>query len=199
MGNTKDRFTRGYGLLEGSLARKRARIANEMIPPHSRKGRILDFGCGRIPFFLRNTPFNEKYGMDPHVQISVANGNIRLMNIDINNTVLPFGDNFFDVVTMLAVFEHIVQANLTTVLKEFGRVLKPDGRLIMTTPCPWSDKLLRLMAASGLVSPEEIKDHKGVYGRKMIKNYLVRSGFEVHKIRFGYFQLFLNSWVSVDK
>lgn len=199
MDKKRAHVTRGYGLLEGILARKRARIADRLIPHYSRGGRMLDFGCGSIPIFLLNTPFKEKYGLDPQVHSSIIKGNIQLMNRHITDTILPFEDDFFDVVTMLAVFEHIIQANLIALLCEVRRVLKPKGRLILTTPCPWSDKALRLMAALWLVSPVEIKDHKGIYNRKSIKNYLLRSGFEGHKMRFGYFQLFLNNWALADK
>ncbi len=52
---TKDNVTRGYGLLERFLAKKRAKMANEIIPLALRTGRILDIGCGPFPYFLLNT------------------------------------------------------------------------------------------------------------------------------------------------
>ncbi|MDP2947815.1 MAG: hypothetical protein Q8N88_06895, partial [Nanoarchaeota archaeon] len=60
-----DKPTRGTGLLEKYLAKKRAHMANKLIPESLRRGRILDVGCGETPFFLLNTKFNEKYGIDP--------------------------------------------------------------------------------------------------------------------------------------
>lgn len=58
------RITRGYGLLERFLAKKRAQKANELIPQLYRKGRILDIGSGAYPFFLLTTSFSEKFGVD---------------------------------------------------------------------------------------------------------------------------------------
>jgi len=56
------RVTRGNGLLEGCLARRRCARADALIPDELRAGRILDIGCGRYPLFLRTTAFREKVG-----------------------------------------------------------------------------------------------------------------------------------------
>ena len=59
--------TRGSGYLEKFLAKKRLQMANKLIPTSFRQGKILDIGCGSYPYFLLNTPFRKKYGIDPHV------------------------------------------------------------------------------------------------------------------------------------
>ncbi|MBI5681771.1 MAG: hypothetical protein HZC45_01145 [Deltaproteobacteria bacterium] len=56
--------TRGYGLLGKLLAHQRSNLANRLIPPSTRNGRILDIGCGFYPLFLLSTEFSEKYGFD---------------------------------------------------------------------------------------------------------------------------------------
>ncbi len=187
-------------MFENFLAEKRARMADKLIPEHSRTGRVLDLGCGVIPFFLMNTKFKEKYGLGTSVDISIANEqNIILRKIDLETADLPFEDNFFDVITMLAVVEHIKPDKLAKVFEEIKRILKPSGRFILTTPSPWSDKLLVLMAKLRLVSREEFKEHKGVYGHVLITHYLDEAGFRRDKINCGYFELFLNSWAYADK
>ena len=55
---------------------------------------------------------------------------------------------------------------------ETSRVLKPDGTFIITTPAPWTDLLLKMMAKLGLVSRIEIEEHKAMYGRKEIGSIL---------------------------
>lgn len=199
MGMDKDNITRGYGLLEIFLAKKRAKKVNGLIPERLRSGRILDIGCGTIPFFLINTEFEGKYGIDPSVRLNSGRGMI-LKRFDVEgNARFPFRDNFFDAVTMLAVFEHIEPGRLAGVLREIKRVLKPGGRFIMTTPCPWTDRLLRLMARLGLVSSREMEEHKGAYNRASIARYLGRAGFAQGRMGFGYFELFLNNWAYADK
>ncbi len=196
---SRGNITRGHGLLEIFLAKKRTKKVNGLIPERLRGGRILDIGCGTIPFFLINTGFREKYGIDPSVRLNSGRG-IVLKRFDVErNARLPFRDNFFDVVTMLAVFEHIEPGRLAGTLKEIRRVLKPGGRFIMTTPCPWTDRLLRLMARLGMVSSREIEEHKGAYNRASIARYLSRAGFAQGRMGFGYFELFLNNWTYADK
>ncbi len=181
-------LTREYGLFENFLAKKRARTADKLIPEHLRGGKILDLGCGVIPFFLINTNFKEKYGFGSSVEPSAINGkNIVLRKFDLETDDLSFEEDFFDVVTMLAVVEHVRSDKLVKVLKEIKRILKPGGRFILTTPSPWSDKLLVVMAKLRLVSREEFKEHKGVCGRVLINKLLREAGFHREKINSGYF------------
>ena len=199
----QNNVTPGHGLLEKFLSKKRAKMANHLIQKHSAHNRILDIGCGVIPLFLMSTNFDEKVGIDPSVNNSYKNykdQELDLIGFDIEtNQTLPFTDNSFDTVTMLAVFEHIEQEKLPQVMKEIRRILKPNGIFIMTTPCPWSDKLLRVLAKFHLVSQEGMDEHKGAYGHKDLAKYLSAGGFDINKMGFGYFELFLNSWAVAKK
>ena len=108
---TSPNVTRGYGFLEKFLAEQRCRKANQLIPSSARSGRILDVGCGSYPLFLLNTSFSKKYALDKMIsanQKQTAEQGIIFAHCDFElQESLPFEDNFFDVVTMLAVFEHI--------------------------------------------------------------------------------------------
>lgn len=193
-------FTRGYGLLEGFLARKRAQKANSFISKKERDGRILDIGCGSYPYFLLSTEFAEKYGIDPSLRLSVIqNKKITLKRLDVTLKSLPFEDNYFDVITMLAVFEHIDNKKLKFVLRDIKRVLKNRGIFIITTPAPWSDKLLHQMARIGLISSEEIHEHKHNHAQKSIEAILCDAGFEKNKIKSGFFEYGLNMWFTAEK
>ncbi|MCK5299540.1 MAG: methyltransferase domain-containing protein [Candidatus Aenigmarchaeota archaeon] len=196
----KTNVTRSYGLLETFLAKKRASKANELIKQKSRSGKILDIGCGTTPYFLMNTKFKDKYGLDPLVKTQNSDHKIILKKFDIEkNTKLPFKDNNFDVITMLAVFEHIDPDKIPNILIEIRRILKPKGRFILTTPCTWTDKLLRTMAIFKLVSAEEMKEHKAAYTNGSLISYLNDAGFERDKISVNYFELFLNHCACSDK
>jgi ubiquinone/menaquinone biosynthesis C-methylase UbiE len=194
------KVTRGSGLLEVFLAKKRAKLANSLITKSHRSGRILDVGCGSYPYFLTTTKFKEKYGIDPSVNLSlVEDAGIIFKKIKIDKKTLPFENNYFDVVTMLAVFEHINQNELIPVIKEIKRVLKKDGVLIITTPAPWSDRLLHKMALIGLISSEEIHEHKHNHSKHKIENILESAGFEKEKIKSGFFELYMNMWFTAKK
>jgi ubiquinone/menaquinone biosynthesis C-methylase UbiE len=199
-----ENVTRGSGLLEGFLAKQRVKIANKLIPVNYRQGRILDIGCGSYPLFLTSTDFADKYGLDKVVQkdqvVLFKEKNIELVNFDSEQEKpLPFEDNFFDSVTMLAVFEHIEPDKLVGMLKEIKRVLKPGGMYVMTTPAVWTDGLLRTLAKFNLVSPAEIEEHKDAYSCKRIREILTQAGFSKDKIQFGYFELFMNIWATAKK
>lgn len=193
-------YTRGTGVFEVFLARRRAGKANNLISKELRTGKILDIGCGSYPFFLVSTKFKEKYGIDPSVNVSsVKNKNIYLNRQDVSKEKLPFKDNYFDAITMLAVFEHIEQDKLNFVLGEIRRVLKKNGVFIITTPASWADKLLHFMARFGLISSEEIHEHKHNHPKGKIEGILLSSGFEKRKIKSGFFELYLNMWFQAKK
>jgi ubiquinone/menaquinone biosynthesis C-methylase UbiE len=197
-------LTRGYGFLEGFLAKQRCRMANSLISPAHRKGSILDIGCGAYPFFLLNTEFSNKYGLDK-VMAEISNNliygrDVNLINYDVEKeNTLPFSDEYFDVVTMLAVFEHIEPERLPQMIGEIHRILKRDGMSIMTTPAEWTDMLLRFMAKLKLVSPVEIEEHKDAYSHAKISALLHEADFSKEKMRLGYFELFMNIWATATK
>lgn len=193
---TDGQVTRGSGILEHFLSKKRAEKANSLIPKRYRTGKILDVGCGSYPYFLTKTEFKEKYGIDPSLSKLDING-LKLIKSNISGKPIPFKEDFFDAVTMLAVFEHIDQAKIFFVLKDVYRTLKKDGIFIITTPSPWSDKLLHQMSKLNLISEEEIHDHKSHHSRGMIMNIIKEAGFK--NINGGYFELGFNMWFKAEK
>ena len=195
--------TRGYGRLERFLALQRVRIADRNIDPQLRLGRILDVGCGNYPFFLKNIDFQEKHGLDKLVEdglLPEGDERIILRNFELENEdTFPYPDGYFDVVTMLAVIEHIEPRHLPAVLHEAFRVLKPGGTFVATVPARWTDPLLRILAKTGMVSSEEIEEHKDIYDHRKVRDLLVAAGFTGEKIRHGYFEMFMNLWFAVVK
>lgn len=192
--------TRGKGLLENFLATKRAQKANSLIPKEVREGRILDLGCGSYPYFLFSIDFKERFGIDPLLDEDLCkNCRINLKKEKIGEGKLPYNENFFDVVTMLAVFEHIEKEKIQNLLKEIRRVLKKEGFLIITTPAPWADSLLHFMGKVGLISSEEINEHKHNHKRDKIEDMLERVGFKKNGIKSGFFEAYANMWLRVVK
>jgi SAM-dependent methyltransferase len=190
--------TRGHGFLEPLLARLRAQKANRLIPPQLRKGRILDIGCGSFPYFLAHTSFREKFAIE-QVPLSSAPLDIVWHTLDIENApALPFEDGFFNIVTMLAVIEHLNPNNLVELFQETRRVLSPEGMVILTTPAAWSDRLLRWMALVGLVSKDEIDEHIFAYTLPLLGWYFGAAGFPPNKLQFGYFEFGLNMWATAQ-
>jgi SAM-dependent methyltransferase len=188
--------TRGKGFLEPFLASLRAKRANLLIPKQLRDGRILDIGCGSYPYFLSHTSFQEKFAIDRlHTSKDFLGINWYSLNLD-DTPMLPFPDGYFNVITMLAVIEHLNPMKLVILFTEAYRTLQPGGMVILTTPAAWSDRLLHWMANINLVSPEEIEEHAFAYTLPLIGWYFGKAGFSMHKLSFGYFELMLNLWAT---
>ena len=196
--------TRDFGLLEGLLAKKRANVADSLIPTSFRGGRILDIGCGNNPVFLRETVFSEKYGLDKSIGSAVSTdlreNEIRILVCDLEKDQhLPFNSGFFDVVTMLASIEHLDSQKVKPLIGDICRVLKMGGVFILTTPSPLARVPLQLMSRLRLVSDVEIKDHKSGYNSNMLRSILSGSGFSSDAIFIGHFEVCMNIWATALK
>jgi SAM-dependent methyltransferase len=90
------------------------------------KGDVLEVGAGAD--YLKKT-FAGKY--DNWVSLDY---DIRSFSIDVQGDAqqLPFKDNSFDTIITIDVLEHI--PNPEKAVKEYFRVLKPGGKIILSTP-----------------------------------------------------------------
>ncbi len=153
---------------------------------------LLDIGCGdRLALLEAVSPIVRKaIGIDAEVE-ELEHGNIQTLRFRLERK-LPFQDSYFDIVTMLAVLEHLDFP--LDVLKEIRRVMRPGGFLLITTPTPMARPVLEFLSYRlHLVSEKEIRDHNRYYDRKAIKDLLEASGLAVQKHR--YFQVGFNNFV----
>lgn len=98
--------------------------------------KVLDFGCG----IGSNSPmFNpEGYvGIDTDIKrIQYASNKYPNYKFQVfKEEALPFLDNSIDYVLIVAVLHHISPKMRSNYLKEFKRVLKPTGEIIVIEPC----------------------------------------------------------------
>jgi len=106
---------------------------------------VLDFGCGRgeMIFFANFLYGCEGVGIDyAKDAINICNEikeKINLQNkqsvqfLQVDSDQLPFEDKSFDVIFFMDVWEHIYPEQIDQILKEFQRILKDDGRIIIHT------------------------------------------------------------------
>jgi SAM-dependent methyltransferase len=179
-------------------------MANKLIPGDLRGGRVLDVGCGSYPTFLTRTRFAERHGVDRLLSSATIEAlrkvSVQLQAYDADrDDRLPFAEDFFAVVTMLAVYEHLAEDRLKLLLTEIRRVLRPRGLFVMTTPAHWTDPVLSLMSSVGLVSSEELDEHKRSHRHDEIRPLLEEAGFPRFGLRMGYFEARMNIWVAAEK
>jgi len=112
---------------------------------------------------------------------------------------MPFVNGYFDVVTMLAVIEHVEFDGAAGIFKEIHRILKSGGFFMLTTPAAWTTLPLRIMAKLKLVSSVEVADHKTAYTHEKLLFLFQEAGFSREKVRLGCFELFMNIWAMAAK
>jgi ubiquinone/menaquinone biosynthesis C-methylase UbiE len=127
------------------------RCRNRMALKHIESGGVhIDLGCGDCSL-LKLSPAEKKIGLD------------RLYGDAITDK-LPFADKAADQVTMLAFIEHLDEP--AALIREIDRVLKPTGRLIMTTPLRGSELFLRLW------NKDIGEEHKMYFDRPVMEEML---------------------------
>ncbi len=110
---------------------------------------------------------------------------------------LPFENETFDIVTMLAVLEHLSNPHL--ICKEISRVLKKDGILVITVPSKISKPILEFLAFKlHIISEEEILDHKEYFDKKSLSQFFSEIG-SLNMITHKYFQFGMNNFCVARK
>jgi 2-polyprenyl-3-methyl-5-hydroxy-6-metoxy-1,4-benzoquinol methylase len=107
--------------------------ARQVVSLYARKGdAILDVGCGKGEFLkqLHDDGFTNLHGLDfdPYHDVLLQS----FKSADLSWDKMPWTDNSFDVVSGWEVIEHL--ENPPHFLREMRRILKPGGRLILSTP-----------------------------------------------------------------
>lgn len=114
-------------------------IETFLLPLMDKNQFLLDVGCGDGTGlkFIQDQGFNNIYGVDFN-ENKLARAKEKTNNILYSSaTELPFNDNMFDIIWCSHVLEHIY--NPFTALKEFSRVCKNGGYILIIIPYPSVD------------------------------------------------------------
>jgi 2-polyprenyl-3-methyl-5-hydroxy-6-metoxy-1,4-benzoquinol methylase len=164
-------------------------------------GKLLEVGCGEGRGIEILAPLSESYLAVDKITDVIEKLAKAHPNVTFKQAVVPplqgIDTNHFDVVVSFQVIEHI--QNDLFFLQEIFRVLKPGGRLFLTTPNikktltrnPWhireytADELKTLVAK---VFPKV--EIKGITGNEKVMNYYQQNKKSVERItRFDIFNL----------
>ena len=100
------------------------------------KGRLLDVGCGRMPYrqeILETSSVTAYWGMD--IEGAFLYDESLHPDLTWDGVSMPIPDESFDCVLATEVFEHV--PDIDCLLREIKRVLKPEGVIYFTTPFLW--------------------------------------------------------------
>ena len=148
-------------------------------------GKVLDYGCGDGQFSQRILPrCDQVYGVDVSKSV-IERAKKRFpepmfLVIDPEKE-LPFPDGFFDTICAIDVMEHLLDTE--SVLFEFNRVLKPDGKVLIATNelCRLKLILIALFFHNTYFYPAS--PHIRYFTRGSLEDLLRRKGFEVLRYR----------------
>jgi len=131
--------------------------------------KILDVGCGHgdlLKDIFAKT--QHSYGIDPDANAVARN---RILQHASVATVekMPFEDDFFDVVALAWVVEHLEDPKKA--FAEIFRVLKPGGKVVFLTPNAWNYNVWIIRAI-----PDRFHDFltRRLYGRQERDTYPVK-------------------------
>lgn len=154
--------------------------------------KIADVGCGVCDILNRIDSNNSLIGLDYSknsmgLAKKYVNPNITLIQGDATN--LPFKDGVLDAIICCEVIEHI-QNDDSTVM-EINRVLKPDGKVILSVPnAYYFNEYFELMG------------HYRHYSRKSLEEKLNKHGFQISKSlnmypRFNFIYFYIFSFLNM--
>lgn len=158
--------------------------------------RLLDIGCGWEARLLRAVePYvREAVGIDFKAP-PLEHPKLRTQVMTLAER-LPFPDASFEVVTLLAVLEHL--SHPRAMIEEISRVLVPGGQVVLTVPSKAARPVLEFLAYRlGVVSEAEIRDHKCYYDRASLAEIFRGTGLAID--RHAYFQLGMNNFLCATR
>lgn len=187
----KDVVRRSYDILAETYAAERSEggrgrdILDQFLRPLPKSARVLDAGCGQGTPVLRelSTSANAT-GIDfSRTQLELATENApRASVVQGDMTDLPIRDGVIDAITAYHSVIHIPLEEHQTVINEFARILRPDGRLLLTEgPGEWSGSNPDWLESG-------IEMQWDIAGAEATREYLRNAGFTI-----------LDKWEITDK
>jgi 2-polyprenyl-3-methyl-5-hydroxy-6-metoxy-1,4-benzoquinol methylase len=188
-------------VLEPILRRMRIRRVLPVVRSFPRC-RLLDVGCGWEARLLKSVEPYIDSGVGVDSKAPELDGDkLKTVSVTLNDK-LPFGDNAFDVVTLMAVLEHLEKP--LQILREIRRVLiKPEatggcgGILVGTVPSRAAKPVLEFLSYRlKIVNEAEIRDHKRYFNRNDLIDILTDAGFG--RVSHRYFQCGMNGFFTAS-
>lgn len=124
---------------------------------------VLDIGCDD-GFLLKRFKQSvaRKDGVDPRLNPNIIVSGAKLRKGYFPNCVEEhqmLGP--YDAIFALAVFEHFSEEDIKSSAKVIPKILGPNGRLIITVPHPFVDRILDLLMFLRLIDGQATEEHHG--------------------------------------
>ncbi|MGP0064401.1 MAG: methyltransferase domain-containing protein [Isosphaeraceae bacterium] len=169
--------------LDRFLQNWRAKVARPWIPSGSQ---VLDVGCHQGEFLKSlGDQIGPSIGIDPLASLQEG-PRYRILPETFHEPV-PFSDRSFDTIVLLATLEHI--RDKEPLGCECQRLLRPGGRVIITVPSPFVDRIIDMLTHLRLADGMSLDEHHG-YDPRSTPELFERHGLFLE--HHGTFQCGLN-------
>jgi SAM-dependent methyltransferase len=159
------------------------------------EGDVLDLACGYAMVIPLLQPGQGYLGIEGSTQfIKTLSGRYpthRFLQRNLDQDALDL-DQKFDTILLVAIIEHLKRPD--RLVAQLPRYLNPGGRVVMTTPSPFGDKIHRAGARLGLFSKDAVEEHQTIFSHQMMVELLTPAGLAVEGYRrflLGGNQLFI--------
>jgi len=165
---------------------------NTTTPFIKNRDSILDIGCGDGALFKLYEKKGIGFfgiGIDTSLHGDIIENNYTLLKDSFPSSRIK---NKFDIITVLAVFEHIPENEIEQFVLSCKERLNPGGKIILTIPHPFVDYLLQILKFLRLIEMDIQQHHK--YDIKRTIGLFEKKGFKLlqHKtFQFGLNNLFI--------
>jgi 2-polyprenyl-3-methyl-5-hydroxy-6-metoxy-1,4-benzoquinol methylase len=158
--------------------------------PFIAKGaRVLDVGCSDGVLFRQLAErIGEGVGIDYELDAPLKTSNLELIPGTFPESLALREP--FDVITMLAVLEHVPRERQPVIARGCAELLRPGGHLVITTPEPVVDHILEALKFLRLIDGMSLDEH---YGFEPRETPAIFAGCGLRLVRRQKFQLGLNN------
>ena len=186
-------MTQITGLMSPFLEKQRLNQVLKVV--HGNKIDILDIGCGKtkLPKILKDG-INSYTGFDLLKNVIDENKKQFPEHLFYCQDILKFDikNKRFNYILMLAFIEHLTYSDTKVLFKKLKSLLKPNDKIIITTPHKKTQKIHEFRAKIGFFSNEAAHEHKCFFDKELLYRLAKESDLKIKsykKFQFGLNQL----------
>jgi dolichol-phosphate mannosyltransferase len=186
------------------------RTLNHFVREYFKKGSsVLHAGCGSGQVDTDITQHVSVTGLDISINALKLFKKINPKSGILHGSIfdIPLPDGSVDGIYNLGVMEHFTEPEIGLILRQFHRILKPDGRMIIFWPPEFGASVIFLKQVKwfleNVLGKKGVKIHPDEITRVQSKRHVVdlfeQAGFSVQSYYFGPRDFFTYSVIVVDK